>query len=338
VDAGRLTSEDALPTVEVGSVPGDDPVGAAEAAVALHPWLPSLPEMPARGAGEGAVARGLEGFPFAAESPRPADGARFAVSLAAHDPALARAIDAARPGLPSAARAAALPPFLRALAARGAREAKASVLGPVALSRALVDPDGRPLAEVARTFSAVAGFVLRRALALARALREAGARPWIQVDEPGETDRLSTAAEAILGDLLARLRAEGVGVAVHDCGAVSGRGLARLLPGLALVDATRDPAPLVSSPAHLRALLDAGARVAWGVVPTDGRPPAPGRATAVLERAGEAAGDADLVRDRAALSPACGLGALSPEAAARVREALAREARRATDRGPPGLR
>jgi hypothetical protein len=331
VDAGELTPGDGVPTLEVGSVPGTDPVAAARDALRLHPFLPSVPEMPAKSPLEGAVARGLEGFPFALEPAPGADARRFAVALAAHDPALPRAVEAARPGVPSLARAAGLHAFRRAVEERPAARAKAALLGPVALSRALSDPGGRPLVEVPRVLAAVAAFVVRRALAVARFLREAGAEPWIQLDEPGETDRPSDAALAILGDVLAALRGEGVRVAVHDCGAREGSGLAALAPHLALVDATRDPVPFLAREGALGDLLRGGTRIAWGVVPADGRPGPAGRGLAVLARAADAAGDARLVREGSALSPACGLGAVSGAEAAVARAALAAEAALARD-------
>jgi hypothetical protein len=312
-------------TVEIGSVPETDPEVAVEEAFRLHPSMPSLPEMPRRDPLEGMVPRMLESFPFVA------DPVRGVLSIAADDPALAREIDRAAPKAPSERRAAALRPFLRHPATPGRRGVKVALMGPVSLARALVDPNGRPLSEVAAAADAVARYVLKLAADATRLLPvrldpPIGTDPpfdaLVQLDEPGATDSLTAAEEGRFRDVSLVIRL-GWKVAIHDCGARRGTGFVRLAEDVHYVsfDATHADVPLLSGAEEPGLLRER--RIVWGVVPTDGRPPLPpafGRD--LLRRAESVLGDGPW-RSEVWFSPACGLGALDRARAARVRGALA---------------
>jgi hypothetical protein len=306
-------------TLEVGSVPDVDPAAAARAAFALHPALPSVPEMPRRGPGEGILARVMGGLLLAGEGAH----ARLAVPL--EGPALEAALTGALEEVPPPERAAGLPATaaeVRRTAHRGL--VKAALVGPAALAETLRDAEGRSAAAVPAAAEAVARFVARRAVALARAVAAWGVSPVVQLDEPGTTDGLSHGEARRVAEVMAAVRGAGARVALHDCGARRGDRALALAPDLLLVDATGDDPPLVRFPAALSAYLARGGSVAWGVVPTRAPFPDGGRAArALLARIAAAGVDPGLARARAWLSPACGLGASSAADAASARAALA---------------
>jgi hypothetical protein len=314
------------PTVEVGSVAGVDPLAAAREALSEHPFCASVPEMPARSPLEGVVARALEGLPWLDD---PVEGV---LSTAVEDAAFPTAVEAARPSLPSAERAAGLHAFLPLAAAARPARLKAAVVGPVALSKALRDRHGVLLSASASAADALATWVGRLATAYAEALRPlASEAVFVQVDEPGTLDRLTAVEERRLRRVLAAIRAAGALPAVHDCGARSGRGFLALGPHLALVDATHADVPFLAD-GTWRAFLGAGGSVAWGIVPTDGREPSDPSPTRRVDRLAAVARDAAFGSN--VLSPACGLGGLDAASATRARESVRAAARRAAGYRP----
>jgi hypothetical protein len=111
---------------------------------------------------------------------------------------------------------------------------------------------------------------------------------------------------------------------LHDCGARTGVGLARLAGDVEVVsfDATRPVVPLLGEAGLDLRRRRGEIRVIWGVVPTDGRPfPPPTFGRDLLRRAALVLGDGSW-RSDVWFSPACGLGTLDVARAAHVRYAL----------------
>lgn len=304
-------------SIEVGSVAERDPKAAAKAALDLHPFLPSVPELPRLDPEEGILVRDLRALGGLV------DHRTLQTRHPAGDAALLRALDEAEFG--AGASSGGFEAFRALLSSSGPRPSrvKVAVAGPVVLAQRVTDPAGRPLASVPAAAEAVARFVARRAADLASRLAARGATVVVQFDEPGTTDRLATDAFWRLSSVLGAVRTAGHLTAVHDCGARDGRKLLLLAPDLILIDAWGDAVPWASEGEALGGYLRSGGTVAWGVLPTRGVMPDPRTVTRrVLDRVGVAVGDREVARRRGLVAPTCGFGASTFEAERRVRAGL----------------
>ncbi len=303
--------------IEIGSVSGRDPKAAAKSALELHPFLPSVPELPRQNAGEAILTRDLGPLskfvnPATLRTTRPAG-----------DTALVRDLDDADPATgPESDGFAAL---LHAMNPRKARPTriKVSVAGPVVLSQRLTDAAGRSLASVPAAADAIARYVVRRAADLASRLSAFGVTVVVQFDEPGTTDALDTPSFWRLSSVVGAVRMAGHLAAIHDCGARDGRKLLLIGPDLISVDAWGATVPFAAHGEALGGYLRGGGTVAWGVLPTKGALPDPRKvARGLLDRMGALAGDRDVVRRRGLVSPSCGFGASTLDFERRARAAL----------------
>lgn len=205
-------------------------------------------------------------------------------------------------------------------AARAGRFAQAHALkgqlvGPVTLLAARGLAPGDPAA--APLISRLEGWALAQARALA-----AHGPALIVLDEPALGARPE--ALALLRPLLSALRSAGVAVGVHTCAPPAWALLRALAPDLVSFDAARDLEAAAGDP-DCRALLEAGAWLAAGIVPTDGSAGAL-RAGDLFRRlwlAWRRLGDPARLAARTLISASCGLG-LRPPAEVPVSFGLAR--------------
>jgi hypothetical protein len=308
-----LVARAPVPTA-IGSLPHRDCDEATELVYRLLPDLPAAPQLPQRSAGEGMlaqVASGVAGIHID-------DAGRLHIDPASIDPS---------PGSSEPAFDDASWGGLNAFLSRAGGQTdavKVQLAGPVTLALALVDAGVAPSAALP-----AAGLIVeQRAAALRRHV--AAALPQALViaflDEPGLTAFSSPVAPfeptdviEVLSATLASLGPDTV-TGLHCCGPTDWRLVASAGPdvisapvGIGLEDEGQVVAPF----------LEGGGVVAWGAVPTD-RPISDDagllcRQLVATWRALRADGcDADLLRQHALITPACGMAGHGLSQAERV--------------------
>ncbi|HUS62705.1 MAG TPA: hypothetical protein VMY34_10945 [Acidimicrobiales bacterium] len=284
----------------LGSLPHTDAAAAAAFVLRLHPELPAAPQLPHRSPSEAMVVQAVDGIPGVVVAP---DGSLRVDGLDPEAEVDASFEGEAWGGLRS---------FLRVVSSRR-RPIKLQVTGPVTLANALVRSGVE--SDLALAVASHATRARTKAL-VALAERSAPEAPVVLfLDEPSLTRWLDgdlpfSGDDAVdsLSSVLAIVGAD-VTTGIHCCGDTDW-GLV-MSAGTDIVSApvggglTREPMALAS-------FLEAGGRVAWGAVPTDGPVGAePDRLWrrlvdewCLLTQGGC---DPALLRSHSLVTPACGL-------------------------------
>jgi methionine synthase II (cobalamin-independent) len=290
-------------TTGIGSLPHDDPVEAVQHSFETHPLLPAAPSLPRRSAFEGMITQGAWGIPGVMVL----DDGSLLVDEAAVNPAEPLS-DPGIDGEPFVG----LRTFLTAIEGREA-PFKLQLTGPVTLGLALhalgVNPE--------RAFAVAERAVAARIDAALQAARKAApdGLPVLFVDEPGLCAALHPGFPLPLDDALdlvssAMATVQRSAVAgLHCCGRADWHAVLQAGPQVLSLPVGTG---IVDHAGALTDFLEAGGWVAWGAVPTDGPFT---RSVDMLWRRlltewGQlvAAGcDPVLLRDRAIITPACGL-------------------------------
>ena len=285
----------------VGSLPHVDAAAAVDLVLKRHGELPAAPQLPNRSPAEFMLAQAVEGIRGVEAT---AGGVRF-------DPALVDPEAEVETDFSSDAWAT-LSVFFDAVRERR-NPIKLQVCGPVSLGFALVD------AGMSRTLAGqlASRAVIDRITALLAEVRHRVPRaPLVLVlDEPSLTAwygggfpwGADDTVDLLSGALAAA--AHGAVTGVHCCGATEWRLALAAGPQILSVPVGSG---LTEDPVALGSFVEAGGWVAWGTVPTDG--PVSRQPERYLHRLREewhelARGgvDADLLRSRALVTPACGL-------------------------------
>ena len=324
-----------LATSSIGSLPHTQLELALQQALLLD--VPAAPQLPQRDPAEYMVPQALEGLPglrFDAEGTSSVDVEEWKRGAATLDARLERALEhdegMAR-FLPSAAAWQALRPFVWEVEHRKLPLAKVQIAGPLTLRWSLRTSLGEPLAsspERGGIEAQIFRLVLARSLAMARRLREVGARPIVFLDEPGlyafdKRDPQHLVSLQELRVVVLALRREGALTGVHCCGNTEWAALLGLGWDIVSLDARLSLQALLATGAAFDRFHAAGGTLALGIVPTDFS--ATDDLLALL-----AAARAQLPPEalqRALLTPACGLALRSVPDAERIFAEL-REAQR----------
>jgi methionine synthase II (cobalamin-independent) len=298
----------------IGSLPHDEPGEAARFALHSHPRLPAAPSLPRRSATEGMIGQAAWGIPGVTVL---CDGSLL-VDDAAVDPE-APSTDPGIGGEPFVALRA----FLDSVTGR-LQPFKMQLTGPVTLGLALHAVGVEP----GHAFSMARTAVSDRIVAALDAAGEVApeATPVMFLDEPGLTAALDDGFPLELDDTLDLVSSA---MAVVEARAVAGLHCCGRADWQAVLQAGPQVLSLpvgTGARAHAGALagfLDRGGWIAWGAVPTDG--PLIDSADVLWRRlwdewAGLAAAGCDpaLLRERAIITPACGLGGFEIHQAVQV--------------------
>ncbi|MBL8952920.1 MAG: hypothetical protein JNK82_19240 [Myxococcaceae bacterium] len=248
-------------TTGIGSLPHTDVDAALRLAFAHD--VPFVPQLPRAGPGELMVPSALEGLPGLVVDGGGACTVNLEAWRAQRDVFTLKLETALSTGEltsfePGVASCRSFRPFLREVESRKLPFAKVQLAGPATVRQA-VKTD---FAELERQ---IFRLLLARSLAMAKAVRRAGATPIVFIDEPG----LEVPAPSDLEALISALQREGALVGLHCCRNTSwGRVLTLGLDVLS-IDARLSLDALLDDAEAFGSFISAGSTLALGIVPTD---------------------------------------------------------------------
>ena len=322
-----------LPTA-IGSMPHTAPEEACLLVTKYLPVLPAWPQLPKRSHLENMYVQFSEGFPGMV-----LEGDKIYVDRSAEfDTQLEQLYTACSENNPdsygiSAKYAAGLHAFL-ALKQQPPDMVKGQITGPISWGLCATDREQRGILYDELLAEALAKFLRLKAMWQERFLKAISPDTVIFVDEPYLTS-LGSAFVAIPNDQVTTLLEEvfsGIdGVkGVHCCGSTDWSLLLRSSTDVLSFDAYNYADSLSCYPAEVKAFLERGSSIAWGIVPNDEEALAKESLASLYDRLGEAM--APFTRDgipfrqlvaQGLLTPSCTLASLSPEAAIQALELLA---------------
>lgn len=322
-----------LPTI-IGSMPQTDPKEACALVAKYLPDLPAWPQLPNGSHLENMYIQFSEGFPGIV-----LEGAKAYVERSADfDTLLEQLYDADAENNPdnygiSADYAAGLHAFL-ALKNRHPRMVKGQITGPITWGLMVTDREQRGILYDDLLAEALAKFLRLKAMWQERFLRQIAPETIIFVDEPYLTS-LGTAFVAVSNEqvttLLEVVLSGITGLnGVHCCGSTDWSLILKSSTDILSFDAYNYADSLGCYPAEVKAFLELGGSIAWGIIPNEEEAVAKESLGSLSDRLGEAM--APFTRDglsfkqlvaQSLLTPSCTLASLSAEASVRALELLA---------------
>jgi methionine synthase II (cobalamin-independent) len=321
-----------LPTI-IGSMPQTDPEEACLLVAKYLPDLPAWPQLPKRGQLENMYIQFSEGFPGIV-----LDGAKAYVERAADfDSRLEQLYNADAENNPdnygiSIEYAAGLHAFL-AIKEQHPRMVKGQVTGPITWGLMVTDRQQRGILYDDLLAEALAKFLRLKAMWQERFLQQIAPETLIFVDEPYLTS-LGTAFVAISNEqvtsLLEVVLSGITGLkGVHCCGSTDWSLLLTSSTDVLSFDTYNYADSLGCYPAEVKAFVERGGNIAWGIVPNEEEAVGRESVGSLNDRLGEAM--APFTRDglpfkqlvaQSLLTPSCTLASVSAEAAVRALELL----------------
>jgi len=322
-----------LPTA-IGSMPQTDPKEACSVVAKYLPDLPAWPQLPKRSHLENMYAQFSEGFPGLV-----LEGDKIYVERSADfDSQLEQLYNAASADNPddygiSTEYAAGLHAFLT-LKERHPGMVKGQVTGPISWGLCVTDRERRGILYDDLLAEALAKFLRLKAIWQERFLSQVSPNTVIFVDEPYLTS-LGTAFVAIPNEQVTTLLEEvfsGIeGLkGVHCCGSTDWSLLLKSSTDILSFDTYNYADSLSCYPAEVKAFIERGGSIAWGIVPNEEEALAGESIASLYDRLGEAM--APFTREgipfkqlvaQGLLTPSCTLASLSAEAGVRALELLA---------------
>jgi methionine synthase II (cobalamin-independent) len=322
-----------LPTA-IGSMPQTDPKEACSLVAKYLPDLPAWPQLPKRSHLENMYAQFSEGFPGLAIE----EDKVYVDRTADFDSQLEKLYNAASEdntddyGI-SAEYAAGLHAFL-ALKEQHPHMVKGHVTGPITWGLCVTDREQRGILYDDLLAEALAKFLRLKAIWQENFLSQVSPHTIIFVDEPYLTS-LGTAFVAVPNEQVTNLLEEvfsGIeGLkGVHCCGSTDWSLLLKSSADILSFDAYNYADSLSSYPAEVKAFLERGSSIAWGIIPNTEEASAGESVASLYDRLGEAM--APFTREgvpfkqlvaQGLLTPSCTLASMSSEAATHALELLA---------------
>jgi hypothetical protein len=322
-----------LPTA-IGSMPQTDPKEACSIVAKYLPDLPAWPQLPKRSPLENMYVQFSQGFPGLV-----LEGDKIIVERPADfDSQLEQLYNAASEDNPddygiSAEYAAGLHAFL-ALKEQRPGMVKGQVTGPISWGLCTTDREGRGILYDDLLAEALAKFLRLKAIWQESFLSQISPNTVIFVDEPYLTS-LGTAFVAIPNEQVTNLLEEVLsGITglkgVHCCGTTDWSLLLKSSTDILSFDTYNYADSLSCYPAEVKAFLERGGSIAWGIVANEEEALTGESVASLYDRLGEAM--APFTREgipfkqlvaQGLLTPSCTLSSLSPEACIRALELLA---------------
>ena len=328
-------------TTGVGSLPHRDPQAACAFALNSGCDLPFWPQLPRRDPREAMIPQVAADFPGLRFDPEARrfwvdEGPGFVESLTALyekvlDPA------AAFPLAPD--HAAGFYAFLEALSARAEKPAvlKGQVTGPLTFTLGLNSADGKPIYADAQLRDAAVRLLSGIAAWQVRTLRDCASQGVVVfVDEPilsalGTPAYLNVGpadAAGPINEVIASIHEAGGVAGIHCCGNADWAAVAATDTDILNFDAWDYFDTLVLYPEAIRAFLERGGWLAFGIVPTDDQV-AGANERRIAERLDQQVAalaakglPESLVRRQALLTPSCGCGSRTEAETAKIFDLL----------------
>lgn len=211
---------------------------------------------------------------------------------------------------------------------------KGQVTGPISWGLAVTDQDRRPIIYDDVLSDAVAKHLRLKAAWQEWKLKAISPNTIIFIDEPYMASLGSAFVSLPPEQAVALLEEVFGGISglkgVHCCGNTDWSLLLATSLDILNLDAYNYGYTLALYPDEAKAFLERGGVVAWGIVPSDEQALKGETAKSLLDRLEEEIGalnrkgvSLDLLRKQSLVTPSCGLGSISPEAAAWALEVLA---------------
>jgi hypothetical protein len=333
-----------LATLAIGSAPFGSPAEAIDL-MAAHLDIPAHPQMVRITAWEDMLLSGSSGFPAMASDA----GQNLLVARAGREEALADFYERSMAGdlefLALDPRSSA---GFEAFMARAQSDPgfgpdflKSQVVGPLTFGQSVKVEGAHSLVDDPELLAAAALALGGKAAWLAGRIRAAGRFPVVFLDEPGLTgygSAFSTlTSDTVVGTLSEAVEAARSGgpvlVGCHVCGNTDWGLLTKVGLDVINFDAWEYQDTVRLYPKEIRAFLEGGGLLAWGVVPTRDFGPSvtADRLAAMIREGWEALArkgpDLALVKERTLLTSACGLGRLTVEQARGILSILPEVAR-----------
>jgi len=322
-----------LPTI-IGSMPQTDPKEACSIVAKYLPDLPAWPQLPKRSHLENMYAQFSEGFPGIV-----LEGDKILVERSAEfDSRLEQLYNDASENNPddygiSTEYAAGLHAF-PALKERHPRMVKGQITGPITWGLCVTDREQRGILYDDLLAEALAKFLRLKAMWQERFLSQVSPNTVIFVDEPYLTS-LGTAFVAVPNEQVTTLLEEVLsGIeglkGVHCCGSTDWSLLLKSSTDILSFDAYNYADSLSCYPAEVKAFIERGGSIAWGIIPNTEEASAKESVASLYDRLGEAM--APFTREgisfkqlvaQGLLTPSCTLASMSNEAAIHALELLA---------------
>jgi len=210
---------------------------------------------------------------------------------------------------------------------------KGQVTGPISWGLTVTDQDRRPIIYDDVLADAIAKHLRLKAAWQERKLRTISPNTIIFVDEPYMASLGSAFVSLPREQAVALLEEVFGGISglkgVHCCGNTDWSLLLKTSLDILNLDAYNYGYTLALYPEEVKAFLERGGVVAWGIVPNDEQELGGETAKSLLDRLEEEIGALDrkgvsfrLLMERSLVTPCCTLGLISPEAAASALELL----------------
>ncbi|MCL0050847.1 methionine synthase, partial [Dehalococcoidia bacterium] len=317
-----------LPTA-IGSMPHTDPAEACSIVLAHLPDIPVWPQLPRRSSLESMYTQFSEGFPGLIQK-----GERIYVDRSADllQP-LERLYTAYMNDDPD--RYAMSPEYALGLQQFLSRElgsafaVKGQVTGPISFGLMVTDQDRRPILYDDALADALAKYLALKARWQEKELSRLSPNTIVFLDEPYLAS-LGSAFVAVSADMVVGLIDETLSglrglKGIHCCGNADWSVLMNTTIDILSFDAYNYGESLTLYPAEIKAFLDGGGVLSWGIVPSDEAMLPDKTASELLGHLEKLMGllsdngiDYDRLLEQSLITPSCGLASISPRSAERA--------------------
>ncbi len=218
---------------------------------------------------------------------------------------------------------------------------KGHTTGPITFSAAVTDLNGNPVLHNPELLEAMTNGLAIKSLWQVRRIEETGKRAVIFLDEPylsGFGSAFSPVERHVVVDSLRtvigylREHSDAL-IGIHCCGNTDWSMIVEAGPDIINFDAFAYTDYFILYPDDIVRFLEGGGTIAWGIVPTSdisGKETAESlhsRLGAALERVYAFGISPSFLAERSILTPACGMGTMTPEAARTALDLLSRVSR-----------
>jgi methionine synthase II (cobalamin-independent) len=334
----RKTFEPRGLATAIGSVPQTDPAEACSLVLAHLQDIPAWPQLPNRSFWENMYAQFSEGLPGAVISEksvyvdRTRDLVRPLQDL--YDDYLKNDIDKYAIG---PEKAPGLYEFLRRKPKPGFA-VKGQITGPISFGLLVKDQDRRPILYDETLANALAKHLRLKAAWQERQLAQISSLTIIFIDEPYLVT-LGSSYVPLSNDAVVKLIDEVLGglrglKGIHCCGDTNWSVIMKTSIDILSFDAYNYGHSLAPYPTDLKAFLERGGVLAWGIVPSteeslagETAPKLIDRLEKLLKLLSDKGIDYDILLKQCLITPSCGLALISPKEAARALELTAEVSR-----------